>query len=266
MQSSTDTAFEAQKLQNTRRDEAGGAGSENEVRDHSLQQEQPTLSSSHDPDQEISTSPSVVNFLPWKGIAAEPCSSEQLSVLESKQTTENTTLHPIAEYSPPRVILHKYTIRLSEYKSALLIAAACLVVLLGMTTLFNNLEGGDASVLQLEQLGAQVTTTANGEIRISFHGDSVVAILTRLDGVPGVRVLDLSHSSVDDGALNNLVVLQELREVDLSHSGVSDEGLQKIDQIASLREVDVRGSAVTSTGVNRFQIQRPDVVIHFDDR
>jgi Leucine-rich repeat (LRR) protein len=77
--------------------------------------------------------------------------------------------------------------------------------------------------------------------------------LEHLQGLPGLRVLDLSYSQVSDAGLVHLDGLARLEQVDLSHTRITDAGLEHLVGLPSLRQVNVEHANVTDEGIERFR-------------
>ena len=76
--------------------------------------------------------------------------------------------------------------------------------------------------------------------------DDMVSIIARL---PNIQILTLSHSSITDGAIRRLLVLQQLEQLDVSGTAVTNESLLSITMLRSLSRLNLAGTKVTDDGI-----------------
>jgi Leucine-rich repeat (LRR) protein len=77
-----------------------------------------------------------------------------------------------------------------------------------------------------------------------------------------VKVLNLSHSNLDDAGLLPLLDLSELEFLDVGDTQITDEGLMRLAMIKSLKDLRLSYFGnVTKEGRERFSKLRPDVKV-----
>jgi hypothetical protein len=75
-----------------------------------------------------------------------------------------------------------------------------------------------------------------------------------------MRVIDLSHTQVDDATINGLWQMETLEEVFLDGNEVSDAALAHVGQAKKLKLLSVRDTKVSDEVINRLQSERLKVV------
>jgi hypothetical protein len=88
-------------------------------------------------------------------------------------------------------------------------------------------------------------------VGLDFHATRITdADLALLEGVPGIRTLNLYDTKITDDGLKHLSGLIDLQTLYLNDTGVSDAGLQSLRGLASLTELGLMNTRVTDEGLN----------------
>ena len=85
--------------------------------------------------------------------------------------------------------------------------------------------------------------------------------LRPLGQLAGLRVVDLSNSSINDSQLSELLKIPNLQFLQVANTRVTDAGLRTIAKLPNLKEVDLTRAKVTDTGVANFKQARSDVKV-----
>ena len=78
--------------------------------------------------------------------------------------------------------------------------------------------------------------------------DDYAIVATKRD----VAILEMGNADVDDGTLDLLADLPQLRELTLNDSSITDAGLAKLSRLPKLETLRIARTQVTSEGVRRF--------------
>jgi hypothetical protein len=69
---------------------------------------------------------------------------------------------------------------------------------------------------------------------------------------PDVAILEMGNADVDDGTLDLLAGLHQLRELTLNDTAITDAGLAKLSRLPQLETLRIARTQVTPEGVRRF--------------
>ncbi len=107
--------------------------------------------------------------------------------------------------------------------------------------------------------------------RVEFHnGVEFDPILTQLQDLPEVNVLDVSRSDVDDVALQRIGAMTNLTVLDLSGTKITENGLANLRRLKHLKSLSISVDQLTDVGLKELE-NWPDIVslnldyVHLND-